>query len=294
MDGSIDAGNNRLARLSAQHEPVALVGKLLIELGARMGYAARGVVFIIISAFAFLAALGSRNHTVGTKGALEALLSQPFGRLMLWFVAAGLFFFGVWRVLQAVFDTDNCGRDNKGVLQRLGMLGGAVVNLALGSLALSIIFGFPALGNEDATARDWTAWLLTQPFGQTLVMLVGLSFVVTGLAFVWKAVQAEFRDQIAANSGKRAWIIALGQFGYVTRGVVFALIGIFLMVAARKFNSGEAAGLAGALGALRQQPFGPYLLAIAAFGLFSYGAFEVLQVFVRRVNVAAVDRPVRP
>ncbi|MEA2876728.1 MAG: hypothetical protein QOF14_1924 [Hyphomicrobiales bacterium] len=257
-----------------------------------MGYAARGVVFIIISAFAFLAALGSRNHTVGTKGALEALLSQPFGRLLLWLVAAGLLFFGLWRILQAVFDTDNCGRDNKGVLRRLGMLGGAVINLALGCLALSVIFGFRALADEDATARDWTAWLLSRPFGQMLVMLVGASIVVTGIAFVWKAVQAEFREQIAADSGKRVWIVALGQFGYVTRGVVFALIGIFLMVAARKFSSGEAAGLAGALGALRQQPYGPYLLGIAALGLLSYGAFEVLQVFLRRINVAAVDRPV--
>jgi Domain of Unknown Function (DUF1206) len=270
------------------------VGKAFIEFGARMGYAARGVVFIIISAFAFLAALGSRNHTVGTKGALEALLSQPFGRLLLWLVTAGLFFFGVWRVIQATFDTDKCGRDNKGVLLRLGMLGGAVVNLVLGCLALSVIFGFRVVADEDASARDWTAWLLAQPFGQMLVMLIGMSVVVTGLAFVWKAVQAEFRNQIAADSGKRVWIVALGQFGYVTRGVVFALIGIFLMVAARKFNSGEAAGLAGALGALRQQPYGQYLLAIAALGLFSYGAFEMLQVFVRRMNVAAVSDHVPP
>lgn len=246
-------------------------------------------MFIIIGAFAFLAALGSRNHTVGTKGALEALLVQPFGRLLLWLVVAGLFFFGMWRVIQAVFDTDDCGRDSKGVLRRLGMLGGAVVNLALGCLALSVVFGFRALADEDASARDWTAWLLAQPFGQMLVMLIGLGVVVTGLVFVWKAVQAEFRDQIAADSGKRVWIVALGQFGYVTRGVVFALIGIFLIVAAGKFSSGEATGLAGALGALRQQPYGPYLLALAALGFFSYGAFEVLQVFVRRVNVAAVS-----
>lgn len=49
---------------------------------------------------------------------------------------------------------------------------------------------------------------------------------------------------------------ALGQFGYVARGAVFVLIGIFLTLAAWRFNSGEAAGLVGALRTLQQQPYG--------------------------------------
>ena len=165
------------------------------------------------------------------------------------------------------------------------MLGGAVVNLALCLLALSIIFNSPSVADEDTAARDWTAWLLAKPFGQGLVMLIGASIVITGLAFVWKAVQGEFRKQIAADSGKRVWIVALGQFGYVTRGIVFALIGAFLIVAAWKFNSGEAAGMSGALRALQHQFYGPYLLLFAGAGLCSYGAFEMIQSIVHRIDV---------
>jgi hypothetical protein len=260
-----------------------------IQLGARAGYAARGLVFATIGLFAFLAAFGSGSQAVGTKGALEVLLHQPFGRALLWAVALGLLGFAIWRVIQSVFDADDCGRDSKGVLRRVAMLGGAVVNLALSLLAFSIAFGVRGIADEDSVARDWTAWLLAKPFGQALVMLVGASIVITGVAFVWKAIQAEFRDEIAADAGKRVWIVVLGQFGYVTRGLVFAMIGVFLIVAARKFNSGEAAGLAGALGALRQQPFGPYLLGVAGAGFSSYGAFELIQSIVRRIDVAAVS-----
>lgn len=245
-------------------------------------------MFAIVGFFAFVAAFESRSRAVGTKGALEVILHQPFGRVLLWVVAAGLLCFAIWRVLQSIFDTDNCGNDAKGIVRRVAMLGGAMVNFALSLLAFSIVLGFRVVADEDTAARDWTAWLLTKPLGQWLVMLIGTSIVIAGLAFVWKAAQAEFRDQIAAEAGKRVWIVALGQFGYVTRGIVFVMLGVFLIVAARKFNSGEAAGLAGALEALRHQPYGSYLLGIAGAGFSSYGVFEIIQSVVRRIDVTAV------
>jgi len=113
---------------------------------------------------------------------------------------------------------------------------------------------------------------------------------MTGVGLFWKAIQAEFRQQIAADSDNRVWIVALGQFGYVTRGIVFAMIGGFLAIAAWKFNSGEAAGMSGALRVLRHQPYGPYLLGLAGAGLCSYGAFEIIQSIVRRIDIGAIPR----
>lgn len=256
-----------------------------VQVGARAGYAARGVVFSIIGLLAFLAAVGSRKRVVGTTGALELLLSQPLGRALLWLVSGGLLCFAVWRIVQAYFDTDQHGSDAKGLVRRLAMLGGAVVNFALSFLAASIAYGLPAVADDNATARDWTAWLLSQPFGRPLVMLVGAITVMTGLGLVWKAVQAEFRQQIAVDSDNRVWIVALGQFGYVTRGLVFAMIGTFLIIAAWKFSSGEAAGMSGALRALRHQRYGLYLLGLAGAGFCSYGAFEFIQSILRRIRV---------
>jgi uncharacterized protein DUF1206 len=264
--------------------------EVLIEWGARLGYAARGIIFIMIGGFAGLAALGGRSQAVGTKGALETLLSQPFGLAILSLLAAGLICFSGWRVIQSIFDTDNCGKDAEGIMRRVALLGGAVGNLALAALTLSVATSARSIGDEDSVARDWTAWLLSKPFGQLVVMLIGAAIAVAGILFVWKAIQAKFREQIAADFGHRRWIVALGQFGYVARGGVFFLVGAFLVIAAWRFNSGEAAGIAGALRTLRGQPYGPVLLGVTGLGLFSYGTFEIVQTFARRLNARAVTK----
>jgi len=65
---------------------------------------------------------------------------------------------------------------------------------------------------------------------------------------------------------------------------VLALIGVFLMIAAIRFNSGDAAGVAGALRALQQQPYGWILLGLTALGLFAFGVFEIVQGALRRID----------
>jgi hypothetical protein len=166
------------------------------------------------------------------------------------------------------------------------MLGGAAANLALAALALTVFLGLRGASQEDAVAKDWTGWLLAQPFGRTLIATVGLSIIVTGGAFVAKAVQAEFREQIAADAGVRGWVVVLGQFGYITRGSAFALIGIFLLMAAWESSTREVTGLAGALETLRQQIYGPYMLACVGLGLGAYGVFEFVQAIARRIDAS--------
>src|SRR3954470_11824995 len=88
-------------------------GRSGFEWVARLGYGARGVVFLIVGFFAGLAALGA-GRSVSSTDALKTLLAEPMGTLLLGIVAAGLFCFAAWRVLQSIFDADHLGRRGKG------------------------------------------------------------------------------------------------------------------------------------------------------------------------------------
>lgn len=73
----------------------------VVALG-RMGFAARGVVFVLAGGFLVLAAFHSRSSDVrGLGGALEALQQQPSGWVLLGLTAIGLFAFGVFGLVQA-------------------------------------------------------------------------------------------------------------------------------------------------------------------------------------------------
>ena len=98
---------------------------------ARIGYAARGIVFLIIGGFALLAAGGLGAHPQGTRDALEFTFQQPFGGYFLWALAAGLLCFAGWRLLQSVFDVDLYGSDLYGLMRRSVLAASGLSYLAL-------------------------------------------------------------------------------------------------------------------------------------------------------------------
>ena len=74
--------------------------------------------------------------------------------------------------------------------------------------------------------------------------------------------------------------------GNAALGIVFSIVGLFLIIAAVKHNPGDAKGLDAALTELLMQPFGPWLLGVVALGLLSYGLYSFIEVRYRRVGGA--------
>jgi hypothetical protein len=87
------------------------------------------------------------------------------------------------------------------------------------------------------------------------------------------------------SAGAHRLTIWIGRLGIASRGIVFAVVGCLLVLAAYHSNPNEAKGLGGALDALQRQPYGPWLLAAVAAGLFAYGVYLFIRARYRRIEL---------
>ncbi len=260
-----------------------------LEVMARLGHGARGVVYCLVGGLALFAAIGSGGRTGGSGGALRIVLEQPFGRVLLGLIAIGFACFALWRFLEATTDADRRGNEWKGLAIRGAHLIGGVIAVGLAVSALALALGWGGGGGEDRSARDWTAWLMAQPFGPWLVGLVGLGIVGAGIAFIVKGWGGKVTEHLACSRDVARWAVPAGCLGFGARGIVFLIIGGFLVVAAWQSRAAQAKGLGGALQALEAQPFGWVLLAVTAAGLFAFGVFSFIEAVYRRIDAPDLD-----
>jgi hypothetical protein len=266
------SGERRVAQTATNSTAVAI---------GRAGFVARGAVYVIVGWLSLLAALGGGGGATDKQGALQAISQLPQGASLLGVAAAGLFAYAAWSLIRAVFDPERVGHDAKGVLARIGF---AVAGFSYGGLALAAAqfalgSGSPGKGSDQST-QDWTARLLEAPFGPPLVIAIGA--ILLGIAAVEfaRAYSGSFLKELSLSSlglEVRRWVDRVGRTGLVARGVVFALIGIFLIQASVQQDAGQAVGLGGALQKLAEQPFGQILLGVVAAGLCMYGLYSFVQ-----------------
>jgi hypothetical protein len=255
---------------------------------ARCGYVAKGVVYLLIGGIAAKVAIGAGGAVTDQKGALQTILEQPYGHILLGTVTLGLFGFALWCFIQALFDTEGKGNTANGLFARIGYAAVGITYVALAYGAFQLVTGSGSGGNgSNATAQDGTALLLKQPFGPALVIVVGLIALGVACYLFYTAYAARFQLKLniaTLPAQVKKLIIAVGRAGYASLGVVISIIGIFFIVAAFQHNASKAKGLDGALQELAHQPFGRVLLGIVALGLFAYGIYSLVEARYRRVG----------
>jgi hypothetical protein len=279
------AHNDPSVRKVRQHtEKAARKATPWVERMARVGYVAYGIVYLLVGVLALQAAFGGGGRATSQEGALRQVLLAPLGRILLVMIVIGLLSYATWRLFQGIVDPENEGKGAKGMVKRVDHVLNGLFHAALAFSAGRLALG---TGGGGGSPDDWTARLLAQPFGLWLAAIAGAVIVGAGLYQLYKAYKADFRDELESgemSARERTWATRSGRLGYAARGVVFDVIGVFLIRAALQTDPDEARGLGGALETLARQPFGPYLLGAVALGLVAYGAFMFVMARYRRIE----------
>ncbi len=253
---------------------------------ARLGYASKGLVYFIVGFLAAQAAFSMGGRTTDTSGALSEIVNQPFGKFLLFLVTIGIIGYALWRIVQTILDPEHQGQkmDAKRIAQRIGYALSALGYAGLALTAVKLIMGSGR--SNSNTTEDLTAQILAQPFGQWLVGLAGSIVIGVGFSYFYEAYKAKFRSHFKLDEmsqTEQTWATRLGRFGIAARGVVFVIIGFFLIQAARLSDASQTKGLGDVLGILAQQPFSPVILALVPLGLIAYGIYSVIEARYRKI-----------
>jgi uncharacterized membrane protein len=250
------------------------------------GYIAEGVLYLVVGCFALLAALG-RQQPNGSKGALAKLGGSGFGDALLALLAVGLAAFVIWQLVLAIADPEHRAdrRTPRRRLVRLGHLSNGAFHIVFVGEAVWGLFGLSRAGNEKEAQVLWTARAMAVPAGRYVVALIGVGIVVFGLWQFYRAVTRDKNKRVDLSRTRLRFAInVLGVYGLTARGALFALVGGYLINAAWRHDPRYSGGIAGALGGLKQQPYGEWLLGLVAAGLMCYGLYQVAKERYRRLG----------
>jgi hypothetical protein len=257
----------------------ARAGNPPFQIIARVGYVARGVVYLVVGMMALSAGLGARRNALGITDALQEVLRNRLGTVLVLGIALGMACFALWRIAQGVLDADNLGKNPRALVRRAGYSVSSLAYFALAAMAVGTIFQV-----STSSPRSWAAWILSWPLGSAVLGLVGAGFLAVGAATAMRAFRAPFKDDLDVKPTAKKWLVTIGRAGHGARSVILILIGYFLVISAAHSNTREVRDMAGALNALQEQQFGMILYSSVALGLAAFGAFEFIQALYRKVG----------
>ena len=240
-----------------------------LELLARGGYAASGVVHLLLGALVVAVAFGRGGQT-DQSGAFRTIAGAPLGMAMLWVLAVLLAALGLYHLVQCFLVREDSAAKAWG--KRASEVGQAVVFAALGFVAATVALG--ARPNGDSSARSASRDVLGLPGGPVLLGLIGAGVLIGGIVFAVMGVRKSFVKKLSLPGGRLGdAVTVLGVVGYVAKGVALAIVGVLLAVAAVTVDPKKAGGLDAAVHTLIGLPFGPALTVAAGVGFAAYGVF---------------------
>jgi Domain of Unknown Function (DUF1206) len=242
-----------------------------LDVIARVGLVAYGVVHLLLGWLAVQLAFGHSEKNASTTGAMHELAQQPFGIGLVWAIAVGMFLLVLWRLVEAVFGH----RDAEGgerLRKRLMSAAKAVLYGAIGLSALKVAMGSGSSGGSQGMTAKVMGW----PAGPWLVGAAGLVIIGYGVALVVRGWTEKFAENLESSSlvgTSGAAYIVLGKVGYVAKGVAIGAVGGLFVLAGIDHDSSKSGGLDQALQRVLQAPGGPVVLVVIGAGFVCYGLF---------------------
>jgi hypothetical protein len=243
------------------------------KIAATIGFASKGVIYLVIGILSFLAVLNMGGESSGTNQALAFLKKQPFGQILLMLLGVGLLFYSFWMFVQSINDPEDLGNSRNAKLRRFGLFTTGLVYTFVALLAFFHVFTYIPEGNSGTRYLNF----LGSSTLSIIFIVVGIILAIQSVVLIVGVFKGGLLDQFNLEGHKyHPFIRRIGQFGFYARAFVVVIIAYFFLRAGIYTGKHDIKGIQDAFSFLDQSLIGRILMAFTAAGFISYGAFYVL------------------
>ncbi|MFG1609963.1 DUF1206 domain-containing protein [Actinoplanes sp. NPDC049265] len=254
-----------------------------LEMLARGGFIAYGVIHILFAWLALQVAFGNSSNETDQSGALQTIAQGPGGKFLLVLIAIGMIALALWQAFEAA--VGESGEQNKQALAERVVSGcRAILYGYFAVLAIKTITGGQT--SQAQSQQSSASSLMDNGFGRFLVGLAGVVVVGVGVGLVVYGLKKKFEEHLKTGQMSpkvRQTVRRLGMAGYSSKGVAYGIVGVLLASAAISYDPEKARGLDGALKTLAGTAWGPWLLGLIALGIACFGVYCFFQAKYRDV-----------
>ena len=254
---------------------------------SRLGFYTKGIVFIVIGISAVFLAAGLRGGRITDPiGAMAAIAQMSLGRVLLLILIVGAVGHGLWNVLKGFADIDDLGGGVLAIIQRGLSVGIGIFYFILAATALDNVLN-DRTAVTNGQGEQLVTWVfLSIPLGALVILIIAIGFFAAAGNECYSGVTGKFLNAY------RSWqlspvvhkiVLTLGVISFLTRAVLYILIGYFFFLAANLNDPYQAEGIDGALLALARSDYGGILLFASGFGLVCHGILAFFEAKYRRI-----------
>lgn len=212
------------------------------------------------------------------ESSFVAFLDQYFiGKLFILVILAGSLSFIFWRLYESVKDPYAYGNAWKGLILRIGIALSSLADVFIAYSIIKILLGKGHIQQNGVPVeeREFVASLLALSYGHVLVISIGVILMITALVQLFYGVTKGYKERIDKekfNKFIRQLIFPLACSGFISRGIIIGIIGIFFIKSGLLqeeqyiVNTDKAFDFVG-------DEIGHIYFILLAFGTICYGLF---------------------
>lgn len=233
-------------------------------------------MYVLIGIYGVMSSIGLNNGLKNTFDVVTGLGNLPLGKTILILIFIGFIGYGSWGIIRSFFDPLNKGKTISGVATRIGYFASGLSYFALSVLPFHLIFNMDSVYSSGT--KNTVNFMSNFTGGFVLIMVLGLIIIVSGLGQVIYGFKEDFRNALThvGSSGKNNIIILTGKIGYISRGIIYTILGIFFFKAGLVGDSFQAKDPSEILNWIWEQTGGSVLLGLFSLGLIALGSYLII------------------